>query len=224
MPQLPPYIPAKDADLDNWATNFSTLITASPATYGLTSGDASAIAAVYTTWHTDYLIVTSPTTKTMASVAAKNAAKISLLATIRPYAQNIGLNAGVTTSNKVALGINPRTSTPTPITAPTTYPVLGITQTLALQAVLTYRDQMASPTSKAKPYGAIGTQIFATASVTPITDPSALNFITQATKSPLLIAWQSADVGKKAYYAARWVTRAGLVGPWSAIISFTIAG
>ena len=45
MPQLPPYIPARNANLIAWAANFSTLITASPGTYGLLAGDATAIAA-----------------------------------------------------------------------------------------------------------------------------------------------------------------------------------
>ena len=31
-----PYIPPTDAGLDAWSTNFSALLTASPATYGLT--------------------------------------------------------------------------------------------------------------------------------------------------------------------------------------------
>lgn len=223
MPALPPYIPAKDADLANWSANFSTLITASPATYGLTSGDAAAIAAVQAAWAAAYALVTSPTTKTATTVQAKNAARVSLLDTERPYAVNISLNAGVSTGNKIALGLNPRTTTPTPITTPTTYPALTIVSALPLQHVVRYRDQMASPSVKSKPYGVVQIQIFATASATVITDPGLLKFRQATTKSPFLQTWETADVGKPAYYAARWVTRTGLVGPWSPIVSFVVA-
>ena len=223
MPALPPYIPPKDAQLANWADNFSALLTASPATYGLVSGDAAAVAAVVATWDAAYALVTSPSTKTAATVAAKNAAKINMLATVRPYSQAISLNAGVTTMAKTAIGVNPRTSVPTPITAPTTYPVLTVSQALSLQHILRYRDQLASPSVKSKPYGVIGVQLYGNASATVITDPTTLMLLQTTTKSPLLQPWGSGSVGKPAYYAARYVTRKGLVGPWSPIVSFVIA-
>ena len=87
MPALAPYIPAPDASLNNWASNFSTLITAAPATYGLVAGDATAIATVVATWSAAYDLITSPSTKTKDAVQAKNAAKIAMLGTIRPYAR-----------------------------------------------------------------------------------------------------------------------------------------
>jgi hypothetical protein len=223
MPALAPYIPPKDSVLNTWAANFSTLITASPGTYGLVSGDAVAIAAVVATWTAAYALVTSPSTKTPATVSAKNTARTTMLATLRPYAQTIGLNAGVTSGNKIALGINPRTSVPIPITTPTTYPLLTIQAALALQHILRYRDQLASPSVKSKPYGVLQVQLYGMASATVVTDPSTLPFLQAATKSPFLQTWPSGDVGEKAYYAARYVTRKGLVGPWSPIVSFTIA-
>lgn len=224
MPALAPYIPAPDAALANWASNFSTLITAAPATYGLTTGDAAAIAAVEATWAADYALVTSPMTKTPATVANKNTARINLLATLRPYAQTIALNAGVSSSNKIALGLNPRTSTPVPITAPTTYPSLTIAQALALAHVIRYRDSIASPSVKAKPYGVVQIQLFGMTSTTPVTDPTTLPLLQATTKSPLLQTWGSGAVGLKAYYAAKWATRKGLVGPWSPIVAFTVPG
>lgn len=223
MPALAPYIPAKDSALANWAANFSSLITASPATYGLTTGDATAIAGVETTWATAYALVTSPTTKTAATVAGKNVARTNLLATLRPYAQTVALNAGVSSGNKIALGLNPRTSTPIPITTPTTYPALTIVQALPLQHVIRYRDQLASPSVKSKPYGVTQIQIYGETSLQPITDPTLLNFLAVNTKSPFAQSWPSGAAGMKAYYAARWQTRKGLVGPWSPIVSFTVA-
>lgn len=223
MPTLAPYIPAKDASLASWAANFAALIVADPATYGLVSGDAAAISAVETTWAAAYALVTSPTTKTASTVSAKNVAKINLLATLRPYAQNIALNAGVTADNKIALGLNPRTSTPIPITAPTTYPALTIVSALPLQHVIRYRDQLASPSVKSKPYGVTQLQLFGTASIEPITNPDALDFLDVLTKSPFAQTWPSESSGQRAYYAARWQTRKGLVGPWSPIVSFIIA-
>lgn len=224
MPRVAPYIPPKDADLDNWSSNFSTLITASPATYGLVTSDAVAIATVVDAWHAAYLLVTSPTTKTADTVQAKNDARTNMLAIVRPYAQTIALNAGVTSDDKIALGLNPRTTPPTPITEPTTNPVLTIQNAPPLAVILRYRDSVASVSVKSKPYGVTAVQVFATVSATPISDPEALAFQLQATKSPLQLMFGSGDVGKQAYIAARYVTQKGLFGPWSPIINFTVAG
>lgn len=219
MPALPPYIPAKDAQFGNWIDNFSALITANPATYGLVAGDATAIAGVTAAWDAAYALVTSPMTKTPNTVSAKNVAKINALATVRPYSQAISLNAGVSSADKIALGLNPRQSVPVPITAPTTYPALSFGPALSLTAVIRYRDQLASPSVKAKPYGVLQCYLYGLPSTTPVTDPTTMKFLGGLTKSPSPVSWPSGNAGMTAYYAARWATRKGLVGPWSPIVS-----
>ena len=86
MPSLAPYIPVKDSALNAWMQNFKTLTSAAPATYGLSATDAANIAADITTWTNAYTPVLSPATKTATTVSAKNSAKVTVLAQIRPYA------------------------------------------------------------------------------------------------------------------------------------------
>lgn len=224
MPSTAPYIPSKNANLIAWAANFATLIAANPATYGLMSGDAATISGTNTALAAAYALITSPSTKTAQTVSAYNTEKVMALATFRPYAQTISLNAGVSTANKTAVGVNPRTSTPLPITAPTTAPVLTAQSTSTAGTIIRYRDATASPSVKSKPYGVIGLQLFAMASTTAITDPTLLPLIGQYTKSPLTVAMGSGAAGKTVYFAARWITRKGLVGPWSSIINYIVVG
>lgn len=160
MPAVAPYIPPKDSSLALWSANFASLINASPATYGLLSSDASIISGVNTTFQSDYVLCTSKATKTAQNVSNKNTAKVSLLAVLRPYAQQISNNVGVTSANKIALGLNPKTSTPSPITAPASNPILGLLSQNPGLANLTYRDSLTSPTSKAKPYGVRSCQLY----------------------------------------------------------------
>src|SRR3954467_6589768 len=101
---MPTYIPQTDSGLDVWASNFSTLLTAAPTTYGLTSGNATTVASVYTTWHAAYLAAADKPSRTPIKVQAKNTAKTNLLAIVRPFAQQIRANASVTDENKVAIG------------------------------------------------------------------------------------------------------------------------
>lgn len=225
MPAFPSYIPPRDADLATWADNFSDLITASPGTYGLLAGDATVIAVVVAAYLAAYAAAVNPSTRTPVTVAAKDTARTNMIDLVRPYAVQISLNAGVLSSDKIAVGVNPRTSTPTPIATPTTAPVLGIASATNLVHVIRARDEMSSPTSKAKPYGSTQMQLWAAAvaAATPTPTPDETTLKQIVTKIPVLAEWDSDDAGKTAVYYARWQTRTGLIGPWSSPVSMTIA-
>ena len=120
------------------------------------------------------------------------------------------------------MGLNPKTSTPSPVTPPTTFPALTLQSQTPLQAVLRYRDSAASTSVKAKPYGVTQCQLFGMALATPVSDQSTLPMVATPTKSPFILNLNAADVGKQSYVAACWAIRSGQFGPWSPIIQFTV--
>jgi len=221
-----PYIPNTDAGFDSWLTNFSALLTDDPALYGLEAGDAVAVAAQQTAYHAAFLAATTPETRTSPTIAAKDAAKVTALAVVRPYAVSISLNSGVTNENKSAIGVTVRVTTPTPVPAPTTVPVLGLVAGSHLVHQLSYKDA-STPTTKAKPFGAVAMQLFRFIGTTVPSGPDEARFHSNVTKSPLLSTFDAEDVGKICTYYARWQTRGSgageaLVGPWSSPVSFAI--
>lgn len=221
-----PYIPAQDASFDLWSANFSTLITDDPTTYGLVSGDAVSIAAVVDPWHDAYVTAVNPATRTPAAIAAKDAARTACEAVVRPYAQQISRNPAVTNDDKIAVGVNLPNTARTPIPPPTTVPALSLVNSIHFQQTLAYRDT-ATPTSKAKPPGAIGCDMRMTLSTAPATDPEASKPLTIATKSPVVVSFTSQDVGKFATYWGRWSTRSGpggqvQYGDWSAPLTVVV--
>jgi hypothetical protein len=224
MPALPPYIPAKDADFTGFMQNLATLITANPYTYGVTPADAANISAQNAAWVSVWNPLLSPSTKTAQAVAAKNVARVTVTAQVRTYCQAISNNPGVSVDSKIALRLNPKTSTPSPITPPTTNPVLSLQGQAPLLATFYMRDSSASTSVKAKPYGVTSCQVYGMASATPVTDRSTLPLIAQPTKSPFQLHFTDADVGKQFYLAARWIIRTGELGPWSSISSLTVTG
>ena len=148
------FIPTKDALLDAWEQNFSTLITANPGLYGLTAADAVAIAAAFTAYDVAYAVIANPATKSHTTITAKNIARNASLAVIRPYAATIRANLGVTDANKLALGLVVRDPTPTPVAAPTSSPVLSIIAATPLQHTLRFVDQntpASGPSPRASP-------------------------------------------------------------------------
>lgn len=226
-----PYIPPRDTDLVTWADNFSTLITAAPATYALTPTDAATIAALVATWDDAYTVANNPTTRSPTTVAAKNTAKNAMLPVVRTYASQIRLNPGVADSDKIALGLNLPNNSPSPIPAPSTTAVLTITSATPLRHTLKFRDETASPTSRAKAPNSIGCEIWRGVSTIALTDPSQCSFYGMAVKVPFYSDFDSGDAGKIATYFGRWANRAGsagnniaVTGPWGVAISQTIVG
>ncbi len=221
-----PYIPAADAGFNDWATNFSTKLTAAPTTYGLVAGDATIVAGLLTTWAAAYLAAITPATRTSATIAAKDAARASFEATVRPYAQRIRVNPTVTNLSRVTIGVTVAVFPPTPIPPPLTVPVLSLVKATPLTHQLAYADAE-TPLSKAKPYGAKFCQVLVTVGVAPAVDPSVANFVGGFSKSPLQITHDSGDRGKIATYFCRWQNGSGpggvgAVGPWGTPLSLTI--
>lgn len=223
MPQ--PYIPAKDADFSNWLLNFSTLLTASPTTYGLVAGDATIVAAQNTAFQAAFTAATDPSTRTPVTIAAKDAARVLAEATVRPYAVQISRDPAVDPADKTAIGVTVPDPSRTPVPAPITTPNAVLRNASPGLATLDYRDS-GTPTSKAKPYGVIGVQLWAVFGTTPAVSPDQLEFVGQFGKSPIFLD-TTGQAGKVCSFATRYVTRSGSagqanVGPWSTVQSFYV--
>lgn len=220
------YIPSKDSLARNWFVNFATLITATPAAYGLVAADAVAITAKSNAFDAALTLALDPSTRTAETVQAKNTARIEAESLCREYAQRIQAEPAVTDAQRVALGLTVRAAGPTPIPAPTSRPVLGLDGLQPGSVLLRYTD-LENPAGKSKPYGVVGVQVFAIYGLAPAVDPEAAKFVSTVTKSPFVIAHGPADAGKTATYFTRYVTRGGSdgvakVGPWSNPLSTVV--
>jgi hypothetical protein len=219
------YIPSRDVDLVPWAQNFSTLISANPAKYGLTSGNATDIAAVVASYADAYATATNPSTRTPSTIAAKDSAKGAMVPILRLWAQTIKLNSGVSNEDKVALGIHINDSGPTTIPPPATAVLIGLRSQFHLTMQLDIRD-VSTPTSRSKPTGSIGALIYR--KITPLseptpTDPTTATFDGLYTKNLVDQGFSADEVGKRCTFWARWTNAKGQEGPWSAAFSQVVS-
>lgn len=230
-----PYIPSKDADLFSWASNFATLIAVSPPTYGLVSADSTAIDNVVNPFLSSYTTSVNPSTRTAPSVAAKDAARAAMLVVVRPYAQNVRNNAGVTNESKGDLGLNIPTTTRSPIFCPQTQPLLQIVAATPLSHTIRYSDAN-SPQMRGKPFGAKAVYVVVSYATTLGVDPNLAMPATiinaalavpsssgLATRQPFAILHDVSQVTKLCTVWARWVGIRGDNGPWSLPIAMTVA-
>lgn len=219
--QTQSYIPSRDPAFNNWAQNFSTQIANSPATFGLAVPDAVAITAAFASWNLAYLKAVTPATRTKANVAEKDAQRAASTVTFRLYAQQIRANPGVTNENKSLLLINLPEADRTDIPAPSTSPLLAIVGATPFTHTIRFSDSN-TPDTRGKPFGALQLELWRTIGIAPATDPATASYYGAATKQPFPSEFAPADVTKWCTYWGRWVTRRGLVGPWSLPVSMVV--
>ena len=147
------YIPTRDADFQLWLDNFSALISADPASYGLSSADAGPLAALTATFDAALAAATNGSTRGPSTIAAKDTARANAESRARQLATLIQANPSVTDEQKTDLQITVRKTNKTPIPAPSTSPLLSFIAATPLQHTLRYADQD-TPDSRARPFGA----------------------------------------------------------------------
>lgn len=216
------FLPPRDADLALWTGNFAALIGAAPATYGLTTGQASTYVTTNAIWQAALATATDPTTRTQPSVAAKDAARANVSILSRQYGQIVQSTPTVTDEQIAALGLTVRSSSRTPSTPPTTFPLVAVISTMGGTLQLRLNDQN-TPDRRARPFNVIGAQVWSYVGTVPPTTQSQYNLLGIATRQPSVFGLNSGDIGKTIWILARWMTRRAQVGPWSSSVSQIIA-
>lgn len=221
FPAMGDWVPAQDQALDAFATNFDTIITANPTDYGLVAGDATAFNTLRLAFTNGLAAATNPSTRTPATVAAKDTARNAMVALLREDARIAQAYPAITNELLSEAGLPIRDAIPSPIPAPVSSPILSMMQTASLQHTLRFRDSVLS-NPRSKPPGAIAMQLYVKTTAGAPTQLSDCRFVGQFSRMPAVVDYDGADAGDLAQYIAVWVTARGLQGPLSAVFSATI--
>lgn len=212
------FIPTGDTAFRNWSLNFSTLITASPTTYGLVAGDATAYAALHSTYAAALTAATDPATRTSVTVAAKDAARAAAVAKARELAAKVQATTTVTPAQKTSLGITPRDTGRTPVPPPSTRPVVTIVSTTGGNFVLRVIDETVVVGRK-RPYGYRGAIIGFSTGVSAPTSMADCELLGVATRVPQAFNLSAVAAGTRVWLLSQWFNTRGELGPLSAATS-----
>jgi hypothetical protein len=218
VPTNADYIPQGDAALQLWAANYSSLITASPTTYGLIAGDATATAAALATYATQLTAATNPATRTSVTVAAKDSARATLVALIRSQVNKIQAVPTVTPTQKTSLGITVRSTTRTPVPAPTTRPLMTVVRSNGPVLDVRINDEL-TPDTRALPFGVLLCEVYIKLGVSPGTDISTYRLLAQTGRSVNQFDVTDVAAGAVMNFITRWVNRRGQPGPQSDVVA-----
>lgn len=217
------YIPRSDADFDLWQTSFDKYLKDHLAAFGLVAGDLASLNALETAWAAAFTDYQSKKALLDAALALKDTTRVQLEAALRALTRQLQTNPDTTDEHRAGLGISIPDTTPTRVPTPTTNPIGQLDTSIPLQHTLHFRDSQ-TPDSKAKPQGYRGCQIWVYTGTQAPLDLAQFDYVATDTRTPYIIHFDMADVGKTAHYRLRWVNTRDEPGPWSEPISATITG
>lgn len=215
------WLPSSDADFLAWLKNFLTYANANLAALGLVAADLAPLQATATEFEIKLANHTAAQAQALSARQAKDDSRDSADGLARPLVTRLQASPSMTDPHRQALGITVRSGTRTAAVAPSSRPLATIDTSHRLQHTISFVDEE-TPTSRAKPDGVSGCEIWVKIGTPPPADPVELSYLATDTASPYTATFNGADAGKTAYYMLRWINTRSERGPWSQTVSATI--
>jgi hypothetical protein len=225
-------IPRPDADLSAFANHYSPAAKVWWDKHGLNTDELDPLVAALLTWNERYTAHTAARAAAEAARQEKDSARRALEAQIRPVSAFIQSYPATTNAERAAIGLTVRDLSNTPPAPPTTRPVARIGSGQRMMHTLRFADE-STPTRTVKPKGAIGAEVWiaitdAHEPAPPLNMPGpaeagAYRFITTSSNGGVRATFTGAEAGRTANYVLRWVNTRGERGPWSEVVSATVA-
>jgi hypothetical protein len=213
---VPTFQPRKENDLLNWSSEFSTKITATPLTFGLTAAQATAYAALHATFATKFALAVSATGNSKANVAAKNQAMENLLygpGGAWELVNIIQAFPGTTDAMRSELAIRVPDDEPTPIPPPDQPPLLWIESTSGRTMKIRLRDKKNSD-RRGKPDGVQGATVLYFVGENTPADPSQWMFLLNESRTQFFADIPPVvPVGSRVWITAFWFNNRKQSGP-----------
>lgn len=219
------FIPDGEGPLFEFILNFSTVAVADAEELGLSGEQVTTLTSLKDKWVGARADKMGKQTAYASAVAAEGDDLALLLAHVRLVSALVQLQPSTTDAMRVALGLTIAKKGRSPVPSPTTHPVLTV-EIAGLHGHRIAFSDLETPQSKARPQNAASCElrelVLPNGIPAPI-DPDEMPFLAQDTRSPYIREHAPQDVGKVAHYAGRWSSPTGETGPWSAVVSLTIA-
>lgn len=219
------YMPRPDGDFSAYSNHYYEAVEKFYNDQGLDPNDLTDLKKALDLWNAMYPAHVKAQAAAEGARAAKQDARLALEREIRPVTNFVQGYTKTTDADRATIGITVRDTSKTPAPTPTSAPVVQVDSGQRLTHRLRFTDA-AAPTRRGKPPGTIGAEIWL--ALTPTGQPApplgdSYKFLSVNSRGNLQTDFPSAEAGKTAYYALRWVSTRGDKGPWSEVCAATVA-
>ena len=216
-------IPTKDSLLVPYSTNWDTRINEDATLFGLTPAQGTTYTAVHTPYLAAYNAVMQARadgTWSQSLTATKDAAKADLLAYARQLYAFVQANADVSDANKILLGVDVRSSSRTPIPAPTERPGMDLVSVVG--HTVKVRLHGTGP-GKRRPAGCVAAWIYSFIGAAYPSDPSAWTFNGSCSSGDFTVDFPASVAdGSQVWICAAYINAKQESGPISVPITATL--
>lgn len=214
------FLPNRDAALLAWSLNFSTKISAGAVSYGLTTAQATAYAALHAAYGSA-LAACAPGERSKSLVATKNTARTALKTQARLLALLVQGTASVTNAQKLDLGLTVRQA-PSPVPPPAFAPALDIVSVNGRTVNIRLHDST-DASRRGKPAGVFGAAVFSFVGATPPDSTTEWTFEGNMGRTLVSVVFpDSVAAGAKVWLAAFWFNGSKESGPTCAPVSTNV--
>ncbi|MFO0858381.1 MAG: hypothetical protein U0640_13615 [Phycisphaerales bacterium] len=233
------YIPRPDGDFSAWANNYNEAVHKFYEAQGLDVSELKPLETALAEWQKDYPAHVTAQQKAEGARAAKDVARAALEKEVRPITNFVQGYTKTTDADRATIGITVRDTSKTPSPTPTSAPVVQVESGQRLTHRIRFIDGGAgghgahAARRGGKPPGTIGAEVWLALTPTgqpapPLNSPGqggsdSYKFLSVSSRGNLQTDFPSAEAGKTAYYALRWVSTRGEKGPWSEVAAATVA-
>lgn len=206
------YIPARDAELSEWAQNLYDRLAVAPENYGVNADQVAPFATAQEAFKAAYAVTSNPATRTTPAIATKNDRKAEMIAAARLLVGTIQSWPAMTDAKRDELQIPVRDNEPTPIGPPTEMPVLRVAAVNGQVVDLEVRREDGQ--TKRKPVGVRAVWLYSHTGENPPTDLKQWDFRGGSTKyNPQIVFAETATPGTEVWVTALWVNPTDQPGP-----------
>ncbi|HVT90406.1 MAG TPA: hypothetical protein VHD56_16250 [Tepidisphaeraceae bacterium] len=212
-----------DATMVRGSAVFSSVISADPASFGLTSAQSDAFESINAALQDAYQIAITPATRTSVAVSKKNAAVKAMQRKAVMLAKLISSTPSVNDAQLISLGLLPRAKR-TRRNVPTDPPLVQVLSVVGRLVKFRVCDKD-SQTGRSKPFGACGAQIFSYVGEEPANDSRAFHFECFTSRTTVQLHFpNNVPSGATVWLSARWVNARGETSIASPPLNFTLQG
>ena len=212
-------VPKNDAAFHIWQGEIITDVQLFATLWGILSVDITTLTAQQTVWIAAFAKGGNKNNRQSPDVQAKDDARAIYEKALRKFiAKWLSHNDKVSDAERTRMGLTVKSGTHTAVALPTSNPIATIDFSVLLQHTINFVDSD-TPTSKAKPSGVIGAEIWGK-----LGDATVFSYLGLCTATPDVIHYVDTDAGLKVSYRLRWVNTKGDVGPWSTSVTAMVVG
>lgn len=218
------YLPGNDLAFADWFQNFLGYLGENYERLGLTEAQYLALGNSNMAFSNALLAFYSLRDQAKAASADKQDKRTASESAVRPVVSQIQANPGTTEMDREMLRIPMRgeSNIAQGIEVEDNKPLAIVDIRQRLRHVLRIQNESTVSTSKAKPAGVMGAEVWVKVGEAPASD-SEYQYAGIATRSPFQVDYTESDGNKPAHYRLRWVTSKGEKSAWSEVETATIA-